>query len=52
MPNKIKLQLRDLVKSDKACLALGLNPYCVNEGVDGEEFIEVNFLDAKQWGVI
>ena len=37
----IKMKLRDIVKNDKLIERLGLNPYCVNEGADGEEFIPV-----------
>lgn len=44
---KIKIQLKDLMRSDTAIEKLGLNPWCLNEGGDGEEFIEVevNSLD-------
>jgi len=36
---KIKIQLRDIIDYDKADL-FGLNPYCINEGTDGDEYIE------------
>jgi hypothetical protein len=36
---KIKIQLRDIIYYDKADL-FGLNPYCMNEGADGDTYIE------------
>jgi hypothetical protein len=49
---KIGIQLRNIVKNDDACESLGLNPWCVNEGADGDKLIEVNYDDAKKWSLI
>ena len=48
----IKVKLKDLLGSDKAISALSLNPWCVNEGANGDEYMEVELADAKKWGVI
>ena len=48
----IYVELRYVVKSDEACLALGLNPYCVNGGADGKELIKVELKKAQEWGIL
>jgi len=49
---KIGIQLLDIVVNYDACTELGFNPYCVAEGADGDELIQVNYEDAKKWGLI
>ena len=49
---KIKIQLKDIVHSDKACTHLGLSVWCVNEGADGEDWIEITVEQAKEWGLL
>ncbi len=49
---RIKLQLKDIVKNDEACDALGINYYTCNEGGDGEAWYEVDLADAIRWGLI
>lgn len=49
---EIGVKLRDVVKSDEACKALGINPYCVAEGADGEELISMSFDLAVSWGLL
>ena len=35
------MQLKDIIKNDELISMLNLNPYCINEGVDRDDFIEV-----------
>lgn len=49
---KIKVQLKHIVKSDEACESLGLNPWCLAEGADGNDWYTVNLSDAREWGLI
>ena len=49
---KIKLQLKDIVRSDRACEILGLNPWCVNEGLGNEEWYTMTVEDARKCGLI
>lgn len=37
----IKIKLKNIVKSNAACDYLGLNPWCVSEGADGDDWIEI-----------
>jgi len=49
---KIKMQLRDIIKYDSLIARLGLNPWCLNEGGDGEaEYeIEVDSISiSREW---
>ena len=50
--NKIRIQLKNVVSSNSACNALGLNPWCVNEGANGEDWIDMTANQAKGWGLI
>jgi hypothetical protein len=43
---KIKMQLSDVIKSDKLLSKTGLNPYCVNEGTNGKEYIILEVEDS------
>ena len=43
----IKLQLKNVIHSDKICEKLGINTWCVNEGADGDEWIEIEYQDFK-----
>ena len=36
-----KPKLRDVVTNDRLCALLGINPWCVNEGADGDEEVDV-----------
>ena len=44
--------LKDIVKSDAACEWLGLNPWCVNEGCDGNTKYGMTLRKAKEFGLI
>ena len=43
----IKLQLKNVIHSDKICEKLGINTWCINEGADGDEWIEIEYQDFK-----
>lgn len=43
----IKIQLKDIIKNDKLIEELGLNPYCINEGADPEEYKEVEVYNVE-----
>jgi len=49
---KIQLQLKDIVRSDLACDRLGLSPWCVNEGADGDDWYVMTLDEAKECGLI
>tara|TARA_R110000744_G_scaffold56820_1_gene119749 strand:+ start:10892 stop:11044 length:153 start_codon:yes stop_codon:yes gene_type:complete len=49
---RIKLQLKDIVCSDAACDHFGLNPWCVNEGADGDDWYELSVKKAKKFNLI
>lgn len=49
---KIQVQLKDIIKNDAAIEALGLNPYCVNEGADGDTWYVINIEDAYKWDLL
>ena len=49
---KIKVQVKDILDSERAIAGTGINPWCVNEGGDGEEWREVELDDARKWGLI
>lgn len=49
---KILFKLKTLVKKDAICDELGLNPWCVAEGADGEEEIPIKLSQAKKWGLL
>ncbi len=49
---KMSFKLKTLVLNDAACDELGLNPWCVAEGADGEEEIKIKLSQAKKWGLI
>ena len=42
----IKMKLKDLVKNDRLLEQTGINPYCINEGADPEEYKEVEVDDV------
>ena len=46
MNQEIMMRLKDLVSNNNACTELGLNPYCVNEGANGDEWVKVKTLEA------
>jgi hypothetical protein len=48
----IGIPLRMIVKNDDACNSLGLNPYCVAEGANGDDYMNIRLSDAKKWGLI
>jgi hypothetical protein len=48
----IHIKLRDIIQSNEAIEALGLNPWCVNEGADGDALIEVKLEDARKWNLV
>ncbi len=49
---KIKIQLCDIICDNTAMLKTGLNPYCVNEGADGEEYKEVEIDDKLKYDIL
>lgn len=49
---KISFKLKVLVKKDAACDELGLNPWCVAEGADGDSEIQIKLSQAKRWRLI
>ena len=48
----VMVLLKDIVKSDAACEWLGLNPYCVNEGCDGNTKYGMTLRKAKEFKLI
>lgn len=48
----VLIKLKYLVTNDSACNTLGLNPWCLSEGADGEEEIKIKLSDAKKWGFV
>ena len=48
----VTVLLKDIVKSDAACEWLGLNPWCVNEGCDGNAKYGMSLRKAKEFGLI
>ena len=48
----VMVLLKDIVKSDAACEWLGLNPWCVNEGCDGNAKYGMTLRKAKEFGLI
>ena len=48
----INLRLIDCVKNDTLCDGLGLNPWCVSEGADGDDIIQVPLSLAKKAGIL
>ena len=49
---KVCVPLKKLVTIDAACAQLHINPYCVNEGSDGNALYEISVRDANKWGLI
>lgn len=49
---RINLQLKDVVKNDRACNELGLSVWCVNEGTNGDAWIEMDLKQAEEWGLL
>jgi len=49
---KIQLQLKDIIRNDEAIAHFGLNPYCVNEGADGEEWFTLTMEEAFTFGLL
>jgi len=53
---KVKVTVRELMDKgvwDEVCELLGLNPWCVNEGLmDSSEEIELTETQAKQMGLL
>jgi hypothetical protein len=44
---KIKLQLKDIIKNNTLINLLGLNPWCLNEGLgNGDEYYEFEVNDS------
>ena len=39
---KIELQLKDIVKNDTLVDKLGLNPWCMAEGADGDTWYQID----------
>lgn len=52
---KIKITLRTAIRSDYLTELLGLNPWCLNSGADGDDYIEVEVtekvLKEIQWQI-
>ena len=48
----VMVLLKDIVKSDAACEWLGLNPWCVNEGADGNTKYGMTLRKAKEFKLI
>ena len=48
----VGLRLSDVVKNDMLVNELGLNPWCVAEGADGDKIIQVPVSLAKESGLI
>jgi hypothetical protein len=48
----IQVQLKDLIVNNNACQSLGLNPYCVNEGADGDIWYTIKLEDAYKWNLL
>lgn len=48
----IQVQLKDIIRSDAAIDALGLNPYCVNEGADGDSWYIIELENAYKWNLL
>jgi hypothetical protein len=45
---KIKLQAKDIMHSDRIVDYLGLNPYCLNEGMDEDRWFEFD-IDMNKY---
>lgn len=48
----INLKLSRVVRSDEACSYLGLNPWCVNEGANGDDEIKMPLNKAIEFGLV
>lgn len=48
----INIPLRKIVSNDDALEHFGLNPYCINEGANGDEEYKVPISLAKEWGFL
>ena len=48
----INIKLSQAVKEDKICNHLGLNPWCVAEGANGDNKVEIPISLAKEVGII
>jgi hypothetical protein len=50
---KIQVQLKDIVHAgDDAINHFGLNPWCLNEGSDGDCWYEIEVNKAVELGII
>lgn len=49
---KIQVKLRAIVHTDGLCNAMGINPYCINEGADGDDLVQVPINLAKKFGLV
>jgi hypothetical protein len=43
---KIKIKLKDIIKSNEAIEKTGVDPWCVSEGADGEEYVTVKISNT------
>ena len=48
----VNIPLRKIVGNNDAVEHFGLNPYCINEGADGDEEYKVPIRLAKEWGFV
>lgn len=48
----INIPLRQIVRNDDAVEHFGVNPYCINEGANGDEEYKVPISLAKEWGFL
>jgi hypothetical protein len=48
----LKVKLKNIVINDRACDKLKINPWCVNEGADGEALIDVSLSDVLEFNIL
>jgi len=48
----IQIKLKKIVSNDEACASLGINPWCVAEGADGNEWVTVSLEKAKLFKLV
>jgi hypothetical protein len=48
----VNIPLRKIVGNNDAVEHFGLNPYCINEGADGDEKYKIPISLAKEWGFV
>ena len=55
---KVSVKLRDISRANYAmaweefCNKYGYNPFCMNEGADGDSKVKISLEDAENWGII